>query len=146
MQSDIAKSDGINSDLRIRWPKSSYFGPKSDDSVHRILISKKGIGFELNKNLIVQGLDSSSTTTRYHIEVRVAIDALDYEYNHDARTQSRRLSAARLQLAFCRRGLGPRDQEEQRTQRASFVAAYHTSTRSSSSSSIRSSCWSRMLG
>ena len=23
MQSDFAKSDGINSDLRIRWPKSS---------------------------------------------------------------------------------------------------------------------------
>ena len=31
MQSDFAKSDGIKSDLRIRWPKSSDFGPKSDD-------------------------------------------------------------------------------------------------------------------
>ena len=30
-QSDFAKSDGIKSDLRIRWPKSSDFGPKSDD-------------------------------------------------------------------------------------------------------------------
>ena len=28
MHSDFAKSDGIKSDLRIRWPKSSYFGPK----------------------------------------------------------------------------------------------------------------------
>ena len=28
--------------------------------------------------------------------------------------------------ASCRRGLGPRDQEEQRTQRAPFVATYHT--------------------
>ena len=44
MQSDFAKSDGIKSDLRIRWPKSSDFGPKSDDSTHRILKSKNGIG------------------------------------------------------------------------------------------------------
>ena len=32
MQSDIAKSEGIKSDLRIRWPKSPDFGPKADDS------------------------------------------------------------------------------------------------------------------
>ena len=38
------------------------------------------------------------------------------------RERSRRASAARLQLAVGRRGLGPRDQEEQRNQRASFVA------------------------
>ena len=44
MQSDFAKSDGIKSDLRIRWPKSSDFGPKSDDSTHRIIKSKNGIG------------------------------------------------------------------------------------------------------
>ena len=43
MQSDIAKSDGIKSDLRIRWPKSSDFGPKADYSAHRILKSKNGI-------------------------------------------------------------------------------------------------------
>ena len=54
--------------------------------------------------------------------VRVAIDALDYEYNHDARTQSPRLTAVRLQLAVGRRGLGLREQGEKRTQRASFVA------------------------
>ena len=46
MQSDSVKSDGANSDLRIRWPKSSGYGPKSDDSAHRILKSKKGIGLE----------------------------------------------------------------------------------------------------
>ena len=57
---------------------------------------------------------------------RLTIDALEYEYNHDARTQSPRLSAASLQLAVGRCGLGPREQEEQRTQRASFVATYHT--------------------
>ena len=45
----------------------------------------------------------------------MAIDALDNEYNHDARTQSPRLSAAIPQLAVGRHGLGPRDQEEQRT-------------------------------
>ena len=40
MQSDFAKSDGINSDLRIRWLKSSDFGPKPDDPTHQILKSK----------------------------------------------------------------------------------------------------------
>ena len=44
MKSDFAKSDGIKSYLRIRWPKSSGFGPKSDDSTHRIIKSKSGIG------------------------------------------------------------------------------------------------------
>ena len=44
MQSDSAKSDGTKSDSRIRWPKSSDFGPKSDDSAHLILKSKSGIG------------------------------------------------------------------------------------------------------
>ena len=77
-----------------------------------------------------------------HTKVRAAIDALDYEYNHDARTQSPRLSAARLQLAVGRRGLGPREQEEQRTQRASFVATYRSNKSTQSSSS---SCWARML-
>ena len=54
------------------------------------------------------------------------MDALDYEYNHDARTQSQRPSAARLQLAVGRRGLGAinRGQEEQPTQRASSAATY----------------------
>ena len=43
-QSDFAKSDGIKSDLRIRWPKLSDFGPNSDDSAHRIIKSKNGVG------------------------------------------------------------------------------------------------------
>ena len=46
VQSDFANPDGIKSDLRIRWPKLSGFGPESDDSTHRILKSKNGIGFE----------------------------------------------------------------------------------------------------
>ena len=44
IQSDFAKSDEIKSDLRIRWPKSSDFGQKSDDSTHRIIKSKDGFG------------------------------------------------------------------------------------------------------
>ena len=36
-------------------------------------------------------------------------DALDYEYNHDARTHSPRLSAARLKLAVGRCRFEPRD-------------------------------------
>ena len=52
MQSDCTKSDGIKSDLRIRWPKSSDFGPKSDDSTHRTIKSKNGIGLSSSKNLV----------------------------------------------------------------------------------------------
>ena len=44
MQSDFAKSDEIKSDVRIQWAKSSDFGPKSDDSTHRIIKSKNSIG------------------------------------------------------------------------------------------------------
>ena len=114
MQSDFAKSDGITSDWRIRWPKWSDFGPKSDDSTHRIIKSKDGIGLQSSKNLTSRaGLIQQQYDV--HTKVRVANDALDYEYHHDARTQSPRLTAARLQLAVGRRGLGPREQGEQRT-------------------------------
>ena len=51
MQSESTKADGTKSDLRIRWPKSSDFGPKYDDSLgpseykieklHRSFIKKK---------------------------------------------------------------------------------------------------------
>ena len=44
LQPDFAKYDGIKSVLRIRWPKSSDFGPKADESTHRIIKWKKGIG------------------------------------------------------------------------------------------------------
>ena len=47
------------------------------------------------------------------------------EYNRDALTQSLRLTAARLRLAVGQRAFGPREQRDQRTQRASFVATYH---------------------
>ena len=76
-----------------------------------------------------------------HTKVRVAINALDYEYNHDERTQSPRLTAARLQRAVGRGGLGPREQEEQRNERASFVTTYHT--RAHIEQQLMS--WARML-
>ena len=42
--------DGIKSDLRIRGSKSSESGePKYDDSAHRILKSKNGIGLQSSK-------------------------------------------------------------------------------------------------
>ena len=44
MESDFAKSDGIKSDMSIRWPKSSDFGPKFGDSTHRSLKSKNSTG------------------------------------------------------------------------------------------------------
>ena len=76
--------------------QSADFGPKSDDSAHRILKSKNGIGLRSSKNLTAQSLVPQQY--KVHTEVRVAIDALGYEYNYDARTQSPRLSAARLRV------------------------------------------------
>ena len=64
------------------------------------------------------------------------------EYNHDARTQSLRPIPARLQLAVGRRGLGHRDEGDQRTQRASFVARYHASVHREQQQLPR---WARML-
>ena len=66
------------------------------------------------------------------------------EYNHDARTQSPRLTAARLQLAVGRRGLVSDlpEQGDQRTQRASFVARYHASVHTEQQ---QLPCWARML-
>ena len=64
MQSVIAKSDGITSDLRIRWPKSSGFGPNSDDSAHRILKSKNGIAIYSSENLTEQTLVQQHRSTR----------------------------------------------------------------------------------
>ena len=43
MQSEYAKSDRNFFDLRIRWPKSSDFGPKFDDLGHQIFESKNGM-------------------------------------------------------------------------------------------------------
>ena len=132
----IGQSDG---------PKSSDFGQNPTtrpiDAAHRILGSKNGIRILLRKTITEQSLGYTACCNRSksYIQqtVRVPIDALNYEYNHGARTQSLRFFADRL---VGRRGLEPRDQKEQRTQGASFVATYHTRVRSQR----QSSCWARM--
>ena len=55
--------------------------------------SQNGIGLSSNKKDVTE---QSLVQQQYevHTHVRVTIDALDYEYNHDARTQSLRLSTA----------------------------------------------------
>ena len=72
----------------------SDFGPKSDDSARPILKSKNGIGLSSSKNETEQSLVQQQYGV--HRDVRVTIDALDYEHNHHARTQSPRLSATTL--------------------------------------------------
>ena len=54
----------------------------------------------------------------------MSIDALDYEHNHDAQTQSPRLTTATLQLDVGRRGLGPREHGEQNPTTRSIVLSY----------------------
>ena len=48
MQSNFAKSDGIKSDLRIRLPKSSDFGPNSADSTEHHLRTRSLFRFSTN--------------------------------------------------------------------------------------------------
>ena len=57
-------SDGKKSDMRIRWPKSSEFRPKSDDWAHRILRSKNSIGLQ-GKNVAKQILVRQQHSPRY---------------------------------------------------------------------------------
>ena len=98
MQSDSAKSDGTNSDWRIRWRKSSDFGLGPSEYQ-----SKNGID-DSGFNQVKMSLRRAWDTQQYQYEVhkaavRVAIDALNYEYDHGVRTKSPRLSADRLQLS-----------------------------------------------
>ena len=73
-----------------------------------------------------------------HARVRVAIDVLDYEYNHYARTQSPHLSAARLPLAVRRSGLGSREPEEHHPARVfRGYVSYESTHRAAASSSSR---------
>ena len=107
--------------MRIQRPKSSEFGPTSDDSPRRILKSHNGIGLSSITNVTEQSLVQQQYEV--HTNVRVTIDALDYEFNHDAPKQSRVSPQPHYAyLSVGGRGPGPRDQEEQRTTRVSFVA------------------------
>ena len=115
------------------WPKVRRLDP-SDYQIekwHRSLVSK---------NLAERSRYSSST--RFAQKYEYDTQKYDYEYNHDARTQSPRLTAARLQLAVGRRGLGPREQGEQCTQHASFVVRIMREyTQSSCSSGAALGCF-----
>ena len=70
MLSDYGKSDWIKSALRIRWPKSSDFGPKSDGSTHRTIKSKNGIGLRSSKNLVSRAglVQQQWCTLKYEFE------------------------------------------------------------------------------
>ena len=50
MQSDFTKSDGMKYDLKVRWPKSSDFGPSDD--------------FSPSDYQIENGIDLSSRTSQ----------------------------------------------------------------------------------
>ena len=52
------------------------------------------------------------------------------------REHSRRASPRTDYTVVGRRGLGPRDQEEQRTQRASFVTTYNTRVRTQQQAAV----------
>ena len=74
MQSDFAKSDGIKSDLRIRWPKLSDFASKSDDSTHRIIKSKNDIGLQSSKNLTEQSRPGTAAVRGTHKSTSTSSD------------------------------------------------------------------------
>ena len=108
MPSAFAKSNGVKSRLRIRWPKSSGFGVKSDDSTHRTIKGPYWSSKNLSRARQVQQQYEEYT------KVRVAIDELDYEYNHDARAQSACFSADKS-TASCRSTRAWTREEEEST-------------------------------
>ena len=77
-----SNSDGIVSDRRIRWPKSSEKRTKSDDSAHRIL-SNISIGYQPSENITEQRM-LLQQQYEVHTDVRVVINALENEYNRYA--------------------------------------------------------------
>ena len=148
MQSDIiAKLDVIKSDLRTRWSKSSDFGPKSDDSVHRFSNRKMASVFHqvvTEQSLVraVRGSHRCTSNDRW-VEIRIQQRCVN------AVAASLRTRTLYIYIASCRwtRARTYCREEEQRTQRASFAGTYHTRVHHSGSSSSRSSSWwARMLG
>ena len=78
------------------------FGPqskKSEHSAHRIIKIKKTVSVINQVQIILSRAWYTQQGYEVHTAVRVAIDALHYEHNHDARTQSPRLSADIRQLS-----------------------------------------------
>ena len=74
MQSDFAKSDGIKSDLRMRWPKPSDLGQKYDDSTHRILKPTNGIGLSSSTNLTEQSRSGTAAVRGAHKSTSTSSD------------------------------------------------------------------------
>ena len=108
--------------LRIR-PRSDI-GPKSHGSFHRILKSNNGIGlFKKKRNRAEPGMAAVPGKQMYdHRWMRWTTG----ESNLDGRTRSPCFCAPRLSLGVGGRKRGPRDQQEQRTKRASYVATSQT--------------------
>ena len=119
MQSDIAKYNNITkSDLGIRCPKSQNFAPANDDSPHPIFKSYDGIS------------PSSSRNAQQKYEVHtVARVAINVKITNTTAMRNAVAPPPRAHYPLVgRRGLGPREQGDQRTQRASFVARYHAAS------------------
>ena len=104
MQSECAKSDRKKIDLRILWPKSSDFEPKSDDLGDEIFKSKNGVASKFKM------LSAAASSTRM-------IDELDDDaakwrrcFAPDARSAGG--ASLRGQTTSGWLGLGPRVQEK----------------------------------
>ena len=118
-------------DLRIRWPKSSDFGPKSDDSTHRIIKSKNGIGLS-SKNVTEQSRPGTAAVRGTHKSTNTSSDRCV-----GLRIQPRCANA----VAAPHRSQTTGSCRSTRTQRASFVATYHARVHTEQ----QLSCWARML-
>ena len=111
--------------MRIRWPKSSDFGPKSDDWTHRIIKSKNGIGLSSSKILTEQSRPGTAAVRDTHKST-----SSDRCLGLRIRPRCENAVAAPLRsqttaiIAAGQRGLGLGEQEEQHTQRV--VRGYHT--------------------
>lgn len=132
MQSDIAKYNNITkSDLGIRCPKSQNFAPANDDSPHPIFKSYDGIS------------PSSSRNAQQKYEVHtVARVAINVKITNTTAMRNAVAPPPRAHYPLVgRRGLGPRDQDEQRIKRAFLVATYRTRQHTEAKSSHHGACF-----
>ena len=92
MQSDIvAKSDEIKSDRETDGPSRPILGQNLN--TRPVGFSNRKMASVFHQVVAEQLLVLVQQQYEVHTDVRVTIDALKYDYNHDARTQSPRLSA-----------------------------------------------------
>ena len=100
MHSEYARSNRILFDLRNRWPKSSDFGPKSDDLGHQIFESKNGMVSKF-KTL------STTASSRRTVDELVG-DTAGWRRYVAPGAQSAGRASLRGQTTVNWRGLGPR--------------------------------------